>query len=650
MRKNKLILNLTLIALCLNACQSSPVGEEAPTAEAAQNAASARTLTICLGYEPDSLYPYAASSQAAKDVLQAIYDGPVDKLDGQAVPVILTSIPNLENGGVVYEPVSVTTGDMVMDSSGDAVSLQAGTKVFPSGCAQSACIVAWDGESPLMLDQPGATFELIEGIKWSDGQALTAADSVYSYKLAADADTPGEKTLVEQTAGYTALDEGSVQWTGLPGLVSDQFSDYFWMPLPQHTWGAIPAAELAQSETASRSPLGYGAYVMDEWVPGESIRLVKNEYYFRADEGLPKFDTLVFKITDPYGDTNMANLKFDRDPYAQFDYDLGEFEEDVNQNGCDLTSSTADMSGQVEVLHILMHYFSNPVVQVTDGLGKQTEWLLFNQRTSDEGQSAILSDANLRQAVAACLERGELVDEVFHNIVNMPGSISFDYQTEATNALLAPDPDKGRQLLTDAGWIDENPRDEQPRIAQGVEGIADGKELSLNYLVEDDTLSLAAANKVKESLGACGMQVNLIAVAPEVFWDRNAAGSIFQGNYHLAQLSWALPIETPCLLFSNAKIPSEQNDYTGLNFGGYANAGFDELCKPLSNTPLSSDRQAIVARMENFLNKDLALIPLYTSADLMVTRSDFCAVDSGGSSQSELALIESFDYGESCTR
>ena len=219
MRKNKLILNLTLIALCLNACQSSPVGEEATTAEAAQNAASARTLTICLGYEPDSLYPYAASSQAAKDVLQAIYDGPVDELDGQAVPVILTSIPNLENGGVVYEPVSVTAGDMVVDSSGDAVSLQAGTKVFPSGCAQSACIVAWDGESPLMLDQPGATFELIEGINWSDGQALTAADSVYSYELAADADTPGEKTLVEQTRRLHSPGRGQcpMDWPARPG-------------------------------------------------------------------------------------------------------------------------------------------------------------------------------------------------------------------------------------------------------------------------------------------------------------------------------------------------------------------------------------------------------------------------------------------------
>ena len=649
MIKNKLIFNLTMIALCLAACQNSTPAESAPAADTPQSE-SPRTLTICLGYEPDSLYPYAATSQAARDVLQAIYDGPVDELEEQAVPVILTSIPSLKNGKAAYEPVAVTTGDLVVDSSGVVVSLQAGTQVFPSGCTEAVCVVAWDGESPLELDQPRATFELIDGLKWSDGQALTAVDSVYSYELAADPATPAEKTLVESTADYISIDETTVKWTGLPGLVTDQFSNYFWMPLPQHAWSDIPAAELAQSEAASRSPLGYGAYLIDEWVPGEYIRLKKNELYFRADEGLPKFDYLIFKITDPYGDTNMANLKFDRDPYAQFDYDLGEFEEDINQNGCDLTSSTADMSDQIEVLHILMHYFSNSVVQVTDGLGKQAEWLLFNQRASDEGQNAIFSDANMRQAVAACLERGELVDEVFHDIVNVPSSISFNYQTDTSNALLAPDPDKGRQLLTDAGWIDENPRDDNPRTAQNVDGIADGRELSINYLVKDDTLSLAAANKVKESLGECGMRVNLISVSPEVFWDRNSAESIFQGNYHLAQLSWTLPIENPCLLFSSANIPTDENDFIGLNFGGYANAAFDERCKPLANTPLSTDRQILLAEMEDILNKSLALIPLYTSADLMVTRSDSCAVDTGSSSQSELALIELFDYRESCAR
>lgn len=41
--------------------------------------------------------------------------------------------------------------------------------------------------------------------------------------------------------------------------------------------------------------MGYGPYVVKEW-NDDSLRLTKNPYYFRAAEGLPKFDELIFRI------------------------------------------------------------------------------------------------------------------------------------------------------------------------------------------------------------------------------------------------------------------------------------------------------------------------------------------------------------------
>ncbi|MDO9545995.1 MAG: hypothetical protein Q7J07_04490, partial [Pelolinea sp.] len=65
-------------------------------------------LTICLGYEPESLYPYRANSQAAQEVLQAVYDGPIDILnDGQVEPIILKRMPSLTDGSAFLTPVSV---------------------------------------------------------------------------------------------------------------------------------------------------------------------------------------------------------------------------------------------------------------------------------------------------------------------------------------------------------------------------------------------------------------------------------------------------------------------------------------------------------------------------------------------------------------
>jgi peptide/nickel transport system substrate-binding protein len=591
-------------------------------------------LTICLGYEPESLYLYAAQSQAAREVLQAIYDGPFDESNGVVTPVILTEMPAFS-----LTPVTVQAGQTVVNSQGQVVELQAGTRVFPSGCSSADCAVAWDGSSPLQLDQPSLRFSLLPGLKWSDGQSLTAADSVYSYSLAANPVTPAtqrEKTLIAQTANYQALDEQTVAWVGLPGLVSDRPQDYFWSPLPRHAWGELSAADLIAADAANRSPLGWGAYVLDEWQSGEYIRLKKNPTYFRADEGLPRFDTLTFKITDTHGDTNLANLKFDRAPFAQFKYDLGEYAEEVEQNGCDLISTTVDMRDQLEVLNVLLNYFSDAGVQVTHSSQSQAAWLLFNQHTDEKGETVLFSDFAMRKAAAACLERSELVDTVFHNLTQVPGAISLhraepDVEAEA-NTLLTPDPAKGRSLLEETGWLAGEPRT----------NAGDGRPLLVNYLTLNDNLNLAMAQSVKASLTECGFQVNLIAVDPQVYWDNQNKESIYQGDFDLAQLNWSLPLENPCPLFSG--VVGEDGS---LNFSGYDNTELNALCVQWESTPLSGEKQDLVAQMEVLLNEELALVPLYVYSNLRVARVDFCPVQADD--LNGMAGIESFNFGGDCT-
>jgi ABC-type transport system substrate-binding protein len=265
----------------------------------------------------------------------------------------------------------------------------------------------------------------------------------------------------------------------------------------------------------------------------------------------------------------------------------------------------------------------------------------------------------MRQAVAYCLERGELAQNIFFNLVDVPNAFAFSYKktipelvegSSITNEIensLIPNPAKGRELLSQSGWVDENEKDDLPRTAQGVNGIPVGQELSINYLVKDDKLSLAAANQVKTSLTECGFQVNLIAAAPEVFWDSDSPESILRGNYHLVQLDWELPIENPCPLFASQNIPQESNDYKGLNFSGFSNSEVDAMCEQMGVMSLSADKQDRLDRMEAIINRELAVIPLYISADLMVARNDFCAA-STANAQSELVKIEEFAYGVNC--
>jgi peptide/nickel transport system substrate-binding protein len=407
--------------------------------------------------------------------------------------------------------------------------------------------------------------------------------------------------------------------------------------------GKYSAAELLTADDATRRPLGWGAYMVDEWKAGEYIRLVKNPHYFRANEGLPKFDTLIFKVTDGYGDTNIANLKFNREPYAQFKFDVGDYQDEVDRNGCDLISSTVDMTDQVEVLHVLLHYFSDPAVKVTKGENSQATWLLSNQRSTSDGKAALFSQPEMREAAAACLKRDEAADTVFHGLVSVPNAFTFSGTSgqENANVLLNSDPEKGASLLEKDGW-----KSGKPRTALNVAGLADGTPLSVNYLSEDDSLSLAIAQQVKASLSECGFQVNIMAESSKDYSNKQSSESIFRGNWDMAQLTWQLPVADPCPLFAGTSIPQSSNDYTGLNFSAYANSQVDEICSQWAATPLSADRQVLREEMQTILNQDLIVVPLYTYTNLMVSRDVFCGFQT--STQSELAAIESFDYGAAC--
>ena len=123
-------------------------------------------------------------------MLEAVYDGPIDTRHFIPQPVILEPLPLLSNGGAVLTPVDVKNGDQVINADGDLVSLDKGQKIIPSGCKTGDCSVVWDGNAPIKVDQLTLTFKLKAGINWSDGQPLTSADSLYSYQVASDKDTP----------------------------------------------------------------------------------------------------------------------------------------------------------------------------------------------------------------------------------------------------------------------------------------------------------------------------------------------------------------------------------------------------------------------------------------------------------------------------
>src|SRR5919109_1039165 len=104
-----------ILALILPACapqvEVTPFIANTPTPTPPVTATpTTRSLTICLGEEPNTLYPYGNLNPAARSVLSAIYDGPMDVIEYRYEPIILEKIPSLEDGDAQVSPVSVSAG------------------------------------------------------------------------------------------------------------------------------------------------------------------------------------------------------------------------------------------------------------------------------------------------------------------------------------------------------------------------------------------------------------------------------------------------------------------------------------------------------------------------------------------------------------
>jgi peptide/nickel transport system substrate-binding protein len=273
--------------------------------------AGPRTLVICQGIEPDSLYPILQNDAATNQILEAISEGGWDAFDNNSFayqPIILEKLPNLADGDAALTAVTVSEGDTVIDSRGDLVTLFANADPpivpNPAGGGDPLSYPGGDFE----MEQMSATFKMLPDLLWSDGEPMTAADSVYAFNLLADPDTIIDKFKFERTAAYSALDDLTIEWTGLPGFKDAEYYINFFGPAPEHTWGMYTAAELLTAEESHLKPVGWGAYIIDEWIPGESITLHKNPNYFRANEGLPKFDMVIYRFVGQNSNANIASL------------------------------------------------------------------------------------------------------------------------------------------------------------------------------------------------------------------------------------------------------------------------------------------------------------------------------------------------------
>jgi peptide/nickel transport system substrate-binding protein len=616
-----------------------PAKISTPSMDSPQLPNSPRTLVICMGQEPETLYTYGGSSQAQSRIFDAVYDGPIDnRFDFQ--PVILEKIPSLADSDAVIKPVARNNGDTIVDATGGPLTLEEGVHYRPSGCSHSDCERTYmAGDGTILMDQMVATFTLKIGIHWSDGHDLTAHDSVYAYDLRYDPDAIGH-VGGEPTESYFAVDSGRVVWTGLAGYQDSTYFTNFWSPLPEHDWSEYSAGELIEAEVSAEKPIGWGPYRIVDWLRGDHVRLERNPYYHRADEGLPAFDILVFRFVGENAADNLTKIA----------------------NGeCDILDQTARVGDHLELAVELERTGQIQLLTTPGTVWEHLDFGIVPADYDDGYQPGIdrpdfFGDVRTRQAITLCLDRQRIVDEVFFG----RSEVIHSYLTSA-HPLLNPDaphyphsPLIGTTLLEAVGWLDQDEDSATPRTARNIPGIPNGTPLSFNYWTTNATQRQQVVAILAGNLAECGIQTNVAFWEPGDYSADGPDGPLFGRRFDLGQYAWLTGVDPPCDLWLSESIPGEDIDFFPYGWGGRNNSGwsdpeFDAACNAaIQSLPgqLGYERNHLLAQA--IFAELLPVIPLYAHIKAAAARADFCGLDMDPTVSSEYWNIEAFDFGPGC--
>ncbi len=591
-----------------------------------------KTLIVCLDREPESLFIYGdaylfgETGGEARAVLEAIYDGPIDIMNYQAFPVILRELPSFEAGGARLEEITVAEYEVYLNPETlQPANLRLGNPYLPVGCTGAECIESYIG-GEVQMERLVVEFQLLPDLTWSDGEPLTASDSLFSFEIDSDRTIPTTKYLVDRTAAYEVIDETTIRWTGVPGYFDPEYATLFWKPLPQHLIGDLALEDLQSAELATRNPIGWGPYQIEEWQSGEQLLLVRNPNYFRAGEGLPTFDRLLFRF-----------LKSDSTAAIQ----------QLLTGECDLVDES--LLG-VSAAATLKQYAEEGRIKIAWAPAPEITRLDFNVAPVGRLGGEFFEEPRTRRALAHCIDREALLTDVLLGF----GAIADSYL--APGNPVQPDgpglpiynPDAGRALLTEVGWIDTDDGEATPRIAFGVPGVALGTEFSVTLLTAEGELNDQTAVIIQTDLAACGVDVQVEAVDFSTLTAPYPDGPVFGRGFDAVLWSWPEWITPLCEMFAERELPTEKIPF-GVNASGFNDLAYNQACERvlLGRVDVEEYMQALLDTQDIFVQA-LPGIPLYQAPRFVAFNNDICGVEVDSLAFSVLFGLEHFDTGAGC--
>jgi peptide/nickel transport system substrate-binding protein len=228
----------------------------------------------CIGSQTGSKEVVSSDSSAGSVEATGSQSIPED-VDRPLIVGLDNDLINLDpSGSQAYAPGQVLT--QIFDT---LFSFDENMK-FQGNLAES-----WEYEDDLTL-----VVKLKEGVKFSNGEELTADDVIYSYQRSKYMPNSAMQFELYDDVNSYAADKYTVKLkTTRP--YSPQPYKFVWVVTSIVNKKAV---EATGGEVTEESCIGTGPYKLVKWYPGDRVELTANEYY--REEGLPKTKNLTFRV------------------------------------------------------------------------------------------------------------------------------------------------------------------------------------------------------------------------------------------------------------------------------------------------------------------------------------------------------------------
>ncbi|NGZ75118.1 oligopeptide ABC transporter substrate-binding protein [Saccharibacillus alkalitolerans] len=453
-----------------------------------------------------------------------------------------------------------------------------------------------DGAATYEVSDDGRvfTFTIRDEVNWSDGKPVTAEDWIFAFEVIGHPEYDGPRYgsdieniegmaeyhegKADTISGLVALSDKKLRMTFLKATPSLLSGGLWTSVVPKHVYGDIPITEMAAAPETREHPIGFGPFVVDRIVPGESVTYKRNDNYWR---GKPALDGVTLRVVSP--STVVQQLETGG-------VDL------VDAFPADQYPDNADMSN----------------VQYLGDTDAAYTYIGFKLGTWDKkakevvtNPDAKMADVNLRKAMWYAVDNDQVGQRFYHglrwNATTLIAPSHPDFH-DTENPGVAYDPEEAKRLLDEAGYKMDGEFRTNP----------DGTPLEINFVsMTGSDVAEPLAQYYVQSWKAIGLNVKLEMLEFNTFYDRVGQNGDDDPSVDVFQGAWSLGYDVdPTALYGRDAL---------FNFSRWSNEENDRLLKEgVSEASMDvAHRQQVYKDWQQLMVDEVPVFPTLYRASLV---------------------------------